>query len=159
GRWSIHSTWRDDKHMLRLNRGMPVVYVNPQDAEERGISDGDIVRVFNDFGDLKANARVYPNAPRGQITMYHGWEKYQFADRSNFQATVPIRIKPTQLAGGYGQLHFALNYWGPTGVNRDVRVDVEKSSQTASTEQPRTTDGTRVASAAGRTQAVTAKGA
>ncbi len=127
GRWNIHSTWRDVKYMLRLNRGMPVVYLNPEDARERGIRDGDMVRVFNDFGDLVANARIYPNAPRGQITMYHGWELYQFPDRSNFQATVPIRIKPTQLVR-YGHLKFALNYWGPTGVNRDVRVDVEKVS-------------------------------
>jgi complex iron-sulfur molybdoenzyme family reductase subunit alpha len=126
GRWSIHSTWRDNKYMLRLDRGGPVIYLNPEDAKERGIADGDTVRVFNDFGDLTANVRVYHNAPRGQVTMYHGWEKYQFPDRSNFQATVPIRIKPTQLVGGYGQLHFELNYWGPTGVNRDVRVDVQK---------------------------------
>lgn len=126
GRWNIHSTWRDVKYMLRLNRGRPVVYLNPQDAEERAIADGDMARVFNDFGELVANVRVYPNAPRGQLTMYHGWEKYQFPKRANFQATVPIRIKPTQLAGGYGQLHFALNYWGPTGVNRDVRVDIER---------------------------------
>jgi complex iron-sulfur molybdoenzyme family reductase subunit alpha len=126
GRWSIHSTWRDHKRLLRLQRGGPAVYVNPQDAKERGIKDGDMIRVFNEFGALQANCRVYPNAPRGQVTMYHGWEKYQFKDRSNFQATVPIRIKPTQLVGGYGQLHFGLNYWGPTGVNRDTRVDVEK---------------------------------
>jgi complex iron-sulfur molybdoenzyme family reductase subunit alpha len=125
GRWNIHSTWRDVKYMLRLNRGMPVVYLNPEDAKERGIQDGDLVRVFNDFGDLIANARIYPNAPRGHITMYHGWELYQFPDRSNFQATVPIRIKPTQLVR-YGHLKFALNYWGPTGVNRDVWVEVEK---------------------------------
>ncbi len=126
GRWSIHSTWRDNKYLLRLQRGGPVIYLNPHDAFERGVTDGDTVRVFNPFGDLIANCRIYRNAPRGQVTMYHGWEKYQFPDRSNFQATVPVRIKPTQLAGGYGQLHFALNYWGPTGVNRDVRVDVEK---------------------------------
>ncbi len=155
GRWSIHSTWRDDKHMLRLNRGMPVVYVNPQDAQERGIADGDVVRVFNGFGDMTANARVYPNAPRGQLTMYHGWEKYQFADRSNFQATVPIRIKPTQLAGGYGQLQFALNYWGPTGVNRDTRVDVEKASAQASATRSLAANGTGETPAAIRTPAVT----
>jgi nitrate reductase alpha subunit len=45
---------------------------------------------------------------------------------ANFNSVTGIRIKPTQLAGGYGQLHFALNYWGPTGVQRDTRVEVEK---------------------------------
>jgi len=35
-RWSIHSTWRDSSKMLRLQRGEPTVYLNPDDAEERG---------------------------------------------------------------------------------------------------------------------------
>ncbi len=36
GRWSIHSTWRDDTKLLRLQRGEPVVYLNPEDAQQRG---------------------------------------------------------------------------------------------------------------------------
>ncbi|MEA3242726.1 MAG: hypothetical protein U9Q19_04705, partial [Pseudomonadota bacterium] len=35
-----------------------------------------------------------------------------------------VRINPTQLAGKYGQLTFRLNYWGPTGNQKDTRVDV-----------------------------------
>ena len=30
-----------------------------------------------------------------------------------------IMIKPTHLVGGYGQLSFAFNYYGPTGNQRD----------------------------------------
>ncbi len=28
--------------------------------------------------------------------------------------------------GGYGHLNFKLNYWGPTGNNRDIKVEVER---------------------------------
>jgi nitrate reductase alpha subunit len=37
-----------------------------------------------------------------------------------------VKIKPTQLVGGYGHVQFKLNYWGPTGNNRDVKVQIEK---------------------------------
>jgi nitrate reductase / nitrite oxidoreductase, alpha subunit len=30
------------------------------------------------------------------------------------------------MMGGYGQLTYAINYWGPTGVNRDTYVLVRK---------------------------------
>ena len=32
GRWSIHSTWRDNRDLLRLQRGLPIVYMHPDDA-------------------------------------------------------------------------------------------------------------------------------
>ena len=37
GRWSIHSTWRDHRAMLRLQRGVPIVYMHPDDARKRGL--------------------------------------------------------------------------------------------------------------------------
>ena len=37
-----------------------------------------------------------------------------------------IKIKPTQLIGKYGHIEFKLNYWGPTGNNRDIKVEIEK---------------------------------
>jgi len=30
------------------------------------------------------------------------------------------------MVGGYGQFTFALNYWGPTGNNRDTFIQVRK---------------------------------
>ena len=37
-----------------------------------------------------------------------------------------VRLKPTLMLGGYGQFTFALNYWGPTGNNRDTFIRVRK---------------------------------
>jgi len=129
GRWSIHSTWRDDERMLRLNRGEPVVYLHPSDAKERGIKDGDQVKVYNDVGEIHVQAKLYPSATEGQVRMYHGWERFQFPDRGNFNTLTPMAMKPTQLvqypADTGEHLHFFPNYWGPTGVNSDVRVEIE----------------------------------
>ncbi len=128
GRWSIHSTWRNAKQMLRLNRGGPICYMHPSDMAARGLQDNDWVRIYNDHGDVVVRVKAWEAEKAGRVTMYHGWERYVGVKgkKANFNSVTGIRIKPTQLAGGYGQLHFKLNYWGPTGVQRDTRVQVEK---------------------------------
>jgi len=127
-RWAIHSTWRDNEHMLRLQRGEPTVFLNPQDAEERGIEDGDTVEVYNDLGSVEVQAKIYPSSEPGTVRHFFSWEKFQYPSRDNFNTLVPMYMKPTQLVQypeDTGEhLYFFPNYWGPTGVNSDVRVDV-----------------------------------
>ncbi len=124
GRWSIHSTWRDAKFQLRLQRGRTVVYLNPEEAKRRNMEDNELVEVFNDHGAVQVHLNIAPRMPEGMALMYHGWERYQ--NNTGWQAPTTIRINPTQLAGKYGQLTFRLNYWGPTGNQKDTRVDVRK---------------------------------
>ncbi|ODR82547.1 nitrate reductase [Haladaptatus sp. W1] len=132
GRWSIHSTWRDVEKLLRLQRGEPTLYLNPDDAKERGIEDGDTVKVYNELDSVEIQAKIYPSGEPGTARMYFAWEKFQFPGRSNFNSLVPMYMKPTQLVrypeDSGEHLHFFPNYWGPTGVNSDVRVEVEKIS-------------------------------
>ena len=130
GRWAIHSTWRDSTKMLRLQRGEPLVYLNPDDAERRGIEDGDTVRIYNDLAELEVQAKIYPSSEEGTVRQFFSWEKFQYGSRDNFNSLVPMYLKPTQLVQypeDTGEhLHFFPNFWGPTGVNSDVRVEVEK---------------------------------
>jgi complex iron-sulfur molybdoenzyme family reductase subunit alpha len=126
GRWSIHSTWRDNRYLLRLQRGVPLVYISPADARQRRIDDGDWVRIFNQIGSTVCICKVLPGEQPGRITMYHGWEKYLGFGEGSWQSLSYIKMKPTQLVGGYGHLNFRLNYWGPTGNNRDLKVEIEK---------------------------------
>jgi complex iron-sulfur molybdoenzyme family reductase subunit alpha len=128
GRWSIHSTWRDNRYMLRLQRGMPIAYLNPQDAAARGIADNDWIRIHNHIGFCVVRAKILPGEQRGRVTMYHGWEKFLGFQQGGWQSLTYIKIKPTQLIGKYGHVNFKLNYWGPTGNNRDVKVEVEKAN-------------------------------
>ncbi|MCU4716956.1 nitrate reductase subunit alpha [Halapricum hydrolyticum] len=128
GRWSIHSTWRDSEKMLRLNRGEPVVFIHPDDAQRRGIEDGDRVEIYNDLSEIEAIAKIYPSSEPGTVRMWFAWEKYQFPNRENFNSLIPMYMKPTQLVqypeDSGEHLHFFPNFWGPTGVNSDVRCDV-----------------------------------
>jgi nitrate reductase alpha subunit len=128
-RWAIHSTWRDNEKMLRLQRGEPTVYINPEDADARGIEDGDKVRIYNELDDVEAMAKIYPSGEPGTVRHFFSWERFQYPDRNNFNSLVPMYMKPTQLVQypeDTGEhLYFFPNYWGPTGVNSDVRVEVE----------------------------------
>lgn len=46
--------------------------MHPDDAEARGLTDGDIVRVFNDRGACLAGVRLDPGRLRGVATMSTG---------------------------------------------------------------------------------------
>ncbi|HEU4383650.1 MAG TPA: molybdopterin-dependent oxidoreductase [Anaeromyxobacteraceae bacterium] len=141
GRWSIHSTWRDAKMQLRMQRGRPICYLSPADAAARGLVDNDLVKIFNDHGTNVVHLCISNRIPNGMVQMYHGWERHTmggiFLETTNnpapgtnhgsWQAPTVVRIKPTQLAAGYGQLTFRLNYWGPTGNQKDTRVQVVKA--------------------------------
>jgi complex iron-sulfur molybdoenzyme family reductase subunit alpha len=122
GRWSIHSTWRDAKFQLRLQRGRPIVYLNPVEAAARGLQDNDLVEVFNPHGRVRMHLCISPRVPDRMAIMYHGWERYTLND--GFQSPTTIRIHPVQLIGRYGHISFRLNYWGPTGNQRDTRVEI-----------------------------------
>ena len=125
-RWSIHATWRDQRPLLRLQRGEPVVYINDRDAASRGINDHDFVRMRNDLGAVVLRAKVARYLPPGQVIMYHAWEPYQFQGGRSDHAITPSPYKPTALVGDYGQLRWTYGHWEPNQVDRDTRVEVER---------------------------------
>jgi len=53
-------------------RGREPITLHPDDAEARGLTDGDIVRVFNDRGACLAGVRLDPGRLRGVATMSTG---------------------------------------------------------------------------------------
>jgi len=124
-RHGIHSTWRDDSLLLSLQRGEPDVYINPEDANERGVADGDLVRVFNALGEFVAMAHISSAMQPGMTFMYHGWDPMMFRDRQNFGAVVSTAglIKPTSLVGGYGHVTYRPLAFEPNAVFGDFTCD------------------------------------
>ncbi|WP_261815482.1 trimethylamine-N-oxide reductase TorA [Vibrio gallicus] len=53
-------------------QGREPCYMNPADAKAKGIKDGDLVRVFNDRGQLLAGAVVSSSYPEGVIRIEEG---------------------------------------------------------------------------------------
>ena len=127
-RHGIHSMWRDDSLMLSLQRGEPDIYVNPDDAAERGVADGDKIRVFNSFGSFEVVAHVSSMVQPGMTFMYHGWDPMMFPGRQNFGAVISSGglIKPTSMVGGYGHITFRSFFYEPNATFQDVTCDFAK---------------------------------
>jgi DMSO reductase family type II enzyme molybdopterin subunit len=123
-RWSIHATWRDQKHMLQLNRGVPLVLLSVEDAARRGIRDGERVRVFNDIDAFELQAKLSPALRPGQVMVYHAWEPYQFPGNRSHAAVTPNPINPLSLAGGYFHLQPQPAVGSPGSTDRATRVEV-----------------------------------
>ena len=125
-RHSIHSTWKDNILMLRLQRGGPSIEMSPIDAKSRGIKDNDWVEAWNDHGKVICRVKIRDGEQRGRVTMWHTPELYMDLIEGGSQSVCPVRITPTHLVGNYGHLVFRPNYYGPGGTQRDVRVDVKR---------------------------------
>ena len=137
GKWNIHSTYQDNERMLTLFRGGPVVWLSNEDADEHGINDNDWLEVYNRNGVVTARAVTSHRMPRGTMFMYHAQDKHietpgsEITDTRGGSHNAPTRIhlKPTQLVGGYAQISYHFNYYGPIGNQRDVYVAVRKMKE------------------------------
>jgi len=52
----------------------PRLWISPADADARGLTDGDPIRIANDRGELAAHAHVTDRVPAGVVWMRDGWE-------------------------------------------------------------------------------------
>jgi anaerobic selenocysteine-containing dehydrogenase len=124
-RWSIHAIWRGHRDLLRLQRGGPCMWMSVEDARARGIADGDMVRVRNDHGEFRVNAKVAPVMAPGEALIYHAWEPYQFPGWKGNMEVVSSPYKPLHFAGGYGHLRYRIFFAGPIHVPRGIPIEIE----------------------------------
>lgn len=137
-RHGIHSMWRDDPLLLNLQRGEPDIYVNPADAAQRGVEDGDIIRIYNDTGEFFAMAHLSAGIQPSMLFMYHGWDPMMFRNRQNFGAVISTAglIKPTSMAGGYGQVGYKPAVFSPNQTYKDFTCDFAKASGRGAADTP-----------------------
>jgi len=136
-KWSIHSEYQDNLHMLTLFRGGPVLWLSREDAEAIGARDNDWVEACNRNGIIACRAVVTHRVPRGVCVMYHAKDRHLNVPRTELagnrggtdNSLTRVIWKPTHLIGGYAQLSFGFNYYGPTGSQRDEVTVVRKRRQ------------------------------
>ncbi|MGH4014693.1 MAG: nitrate reductase subunit alpha [Pseudonocardiaceae bacterium] len=136
-KWSIHSAYQDNLHMLTLSRGGQAIWMSDLDAAKIGVEDNDWIEAVNRNGVVVARAIVSHRMPEGTVFMYHAQERTVGVPRTEktgkrggiHNALTRLMIKPTHLIGGYAQQSFALNYHGPTGNQRDEVTTIRRRSQ------------------------------
>jgi len=133
-KWSIHSEYQDNLHMLTLFRGGPVIWMSPEDAAAIGVRDNDWVESYNRHGVVATRAVISHRVPKGMCLMYHAQDRHVNVPLSEVSGTrggtdnslTRIRMKPTHLIGGYAQLSYGFNYYGPCGSQRDSLTVIRK---------------------------------
>ncbi|MDR2975172.1 MAG: nitrate reductase subunit alpha [Propionibacteriaceae bacterium] len=136
-KWAIHSSYADNPYMLALSRGGPTIWMSEEDAASIGVSDNDWVEAQNPHGVVTARAIVTHRMPTGTIYMYHAKDRNVDVPLTEangrrggiHNALTRLYIKPTHLVGGYGQLTYGFNYYGPTGNQRDEVTWIRRRSQ------------------------------
>ena len=133
-KWGIHSTYNDNLRMLNLFRGGPYVWISEADAATAGIQDNDWVEALNANGATVARAVISQRIPHGVAMMYHAQEKTINVPGSPttgqrggiLNSVTRVIVKPTHMIGGYAQLSWLMNYYGPVGSQRDTSVIVRR---------------------------------
>jgi anaerobic selenocysteine-containing dehydrogenase len=78
----LNSCYANEPHKIR-GQGEQFVLINPKDAADRNIRDGDPVRVFNDRGDFQGLAEVTDDVRDGVIVSTLGyWRSLNRSDGS-----------------------------------------------------------------------------
>ncbi len=136
-KWSIHSEYQDNLHMLTLFRGGKSLWLSREDAEALGVKDDDWVEAVNRNGVIACRAAVTHRLPQGTCMMYHSKDRHLNVPRTETSgrrggtdnSLTRIVFKPSHLVGGYAQLSYGFNYYGPTGSQRDEVTVVRRRSQ------------------------------
>lgn len=126
-RWGIHSFARNEKWLLRHQRGEPDVCLNPKVMARKGIKDGDLVRIFNSQGEFFAMAKVAPSLPEDQVFSEHGWEQYLYKNMTHYNMVGAELINPLEMVGGYGHIRFVSGAFNPNRIFYETTVDIEKA--------------------------------
>ena len=136
-KWGIHTMFTDSMHMVQLFRGWQVVWLNEDDAASIGIKDNDWIEVYNRNGVVVARAVVTYRLPRGVMYMYHAQDRTMGVPGNTItkkragthNSVTRINPKATHMIGGYAQLSYGFNYYGPTGSQRDTLAIVRKLNE------------------------------
>ena len=136
-KWSIHSEYQDNLFMLSLSRGGPDLWMSVEDAAKIGVSDNDWIESYNRNGAIVARAIVSHRMPEGTVYMYHAKDRTIDVPLSEVtgrrggihNSLTRLLIKPSHLIGGYAQLSYGFNYYGPTGNQRDEITVIRRRSQ------------------------------
>lgn len=123
-RHSIHSIWRDTPMLLRLQRGEPVVLLNPKDAERLGIADHEWAELENRVGKMHWRVKHSTMVRPGVAYHYHAWEPYQFPDHQSYKWVTPGLMNPLHFAGGEGHIGWRFAIYQPGTHVQDTRVTI-----------------------------------
>lgn len=100
---------------LSVVQSEPYLEMNPADAKSRGLSHGDVIRVYNDRGSCKMKLFLTEGIKPGAVATASGWTPEQFIE-GNYQMLTHLTLNPAE------------EFFSQTSTAfYDVLVEVEKA--------------------------------
>ena len=78
-RFFMQSQYTNHPVMVKLSGDKPKIGINPADATELGLINGDLVECFNDRGNVQAEVEITNVVPSGTIQALFAWSKDAFS--------------------------------------------------------------------------------
>jgi anaerobic selenocysteine-containing dehydrogenase len=97
----------------QLDRRIARLSMHPSDAAARGVADGDVVRIWNDSGEVRCPAQISDETRPGVVVLPKGLWSHQTLDGNTANALVPDTL--ADLGGG--------------ATFNDARVQVERFAE------------------------------
>jgi anaerobic selenocysteine-containing dehydrogenase len=87
-KYFVNSSNAGIQRLITAN-GEPKIKLHPDDAAKRRIASGDLVRVFNERGEMKIKAAVTDSVIPGLVAVCHGWWGSRLPGGSSTNALTP----------------------------------------------------------------------
>ena len=118
--YRVHSTHSNNITMMELQDFKPRIHLSPEVGKERGLKEGDLVRAYNDRGEVYGYLTLEPGLHPGVVIFDQGWWSRYLKNSSYNSLTFPW-INPTNI------IYFVPGVWEPTTAWNEVVCDVVKS--------------------------------
>ena len=127
--------FQDNLHMLTLFRGGPVMWIRRR-TPSRSRSGQRLARGSQLPRRRLCRAAVSVRVPEG-IALLPLWDRHVNVPISEVtgqrggtdNSLTRISMKPTHMIGGYAQLSYGFNYYGPCGTQRDQLIIIRKRQE------------------------------
>ena len=116
----VHSTHSNNLMMRELQDDKAKVWLNPEDAAEKGIAEGDLVEVYNARGRLLANAILDKGIKRKLCIFEEGWWS-RYTHGTSYNTLIHPFINPIH------EIYFVSQMWAPNTSWNECLVDVRKA--------------------------------
>jgi anaerobic selenocysteine-containing dehydrogenase len=117
--YRIHSNYSSNPIMLELQDNMPLVWMHPDDAQAKGLKEGDHITVFNNHGQVDGKLAYEPGLWPGQVVFEMGWWARYTHDNSYNSLIYPF-VNPV-----HEQYSMAAT-WSPVLAFNECVCDVKK---------------------------------
>lgn len=113
----VHATYSNNPFMLELQNNTPKVFMNPDDASAKGLTQGDVVEVFNSRGKISGALITDPGMYPGQVVFDQGWWS-RYTNNESYNSLIYPWINPIH------EIYYVSSVWSPNMAWNECVCDV-----------------------------------